>query len=467
MVAKITDKLKKQLTQQIFDEATGTKIGDSDNYYYIAVGRSQTWADEDAPDTPNPVERDERAFRYDVQSVKLVEAFSYVTPLKDWTSGNSYAQYSDNSQGQESNFYVRTEDNNVYLCIRSGKDSLGAIQVSTVKPDHTGTSTPIEADGYVWKYMYTISTADGNSFLTANWMPLKFIDSALPTDTYYGQYLVKLAAVPGQIVGYRVIDGGEGYTAGAADLTIVGDGSGATARLIVNADGTIQAVEVGDSAGVGTTGYPTITSAMGSGYNKANIRLSGGTGGTVVPVIGPKSGLGYDPRDDFRSTALMFNIKPEGNVDGKWVVDNQYRQIGLWRNPTVYGSTTKFTATQGTALKKINLTGSETITFSEDVYILGTTGNAIGIIDYAADSTIWFHQNETTGFDSFDVGDNIKVSSSLTGSPIQAGLGSLTINTFDYPEIDIFSGDILYINNTTDVPRETDGSEDIKLVVKL
>ena len=462
MTAIITDKLKNQLAQQIFDEATGTKIGDSDNYFYVAVGRSETWEDEDAPDTPNPVERDERLFRYNVQALKAVEAFSFVTPLKDWTSGNQYAQYSDASTGQEADYYVRTEDNNVYLCLRSGKDSLtGVIQNSTVKPDHTDTSLPTESDGYIWKYLYTITTADGNSFLTANWMPVKFVDSALATDPYFSQYQIHLAAVPGQIVGYRVVEAGTDYSNGTTDITIVGDGNNALARLIVNANGAIQAVEVGDSTNA------SFLNSMGSGYTKANIKLSGGTGGEIAPVFGPKEGLGNNPIKDFRTSALMFNIKPEGNVSGKWIVDNQYRQIALWKNPLQYNSASKFTGTEGTALPKINLTDPETISFSEDVYAVQSATDAKGVIDYAEDSTIWYHQNEVTGFDSFEAGSTISISSSLTGSPPQAGLSALNISSFTNPEIDIFSGDILYINNTTDVPREVDGSEDIKLIVKL
>lgn len=54
MVAKITDKLKKQLVQQVFDELTGEKIGDSDNYFYMAIGRSQEWSNEQSPDVPFP-----------------------------------------------------------------------------------------------------------------------------------------------------------------------------------------------------------------------------------------------------------------------------------------------------------------------------------------------------------------------------------------------------------------------------
>ena len=40
MTAIITDRLKRSFLQQLFDEATGEKIGDSDNHFYIAVGRS-------------------------------------------------------------------------------------------------------------------------------------------------------------------------------------------------------------------------------------------------------------------------------------------------------------------------------------------------------------------------------------------------------------------------------------------
>ncbi len=463
MTAKITDKLKKQLAQQIFDEATGTKIGDSDNYYYIAVGRSQDWPTEATPPTPNPVEYDERTFRYDMQSIKAVEAFSFVIPLKDWTSGASYAQFSDNDVGQGTSFYVRTTDNNVYICIRQGKDSNGAGQVSTVKPDHTGTAIPIETDGYAWKFLYTISTADGNSFLTANWMPVKFADSATysdPTSTYYTQYLVQNAADSGQIVGYRVTAGGSGYT-NTDSCTVIGDGINAKARIIVDGTGAIAAVEVGDSANFGETNFTPLANGFGSGYSRANVRIttSGGSNASISPVIAPKDGLGANPINDLRSTALMFNIKPEGNVDGKFVVDNEYRQIGLLRNPLQYNSNSKFTGTAARALSQLNLTTiPSTITFGEDILINGDS-NAQSYLDYWNNIKLWYHQNETTGFTPFRAGEVVTVAG--------YSASTLTVDSISAPEIDVYSGDVLYINNTTDVPREAQGSEDIKLVVKL
>ena len=472
MTAKITDKIKKLAAQQIFDEITGTKLGDSDNYYYIAVGRSQNWTDEDNPDTPQQTLRDERLFRYDLQAAKSIQAFSFVIPLKDWSSGTEYVQYSDAGIGQADNYYVRTDENNVYICIKQGKTSIGAARTSTVKPDHTDVSIPVETDGYAWKFLYTITTGDGNSFLTANWMPVKDPRPfANPASAYHTSYLVSEAADSGQVVGYRVISGGSGYDASADTVTVVGDGSGASARLLVNASGAITAVEVGDSDNVGQVSYGTVAENMGTGYNKASVRVtsSTGTGASVVPVIGPRAGLGYDPRDDLRSTALLFNIVPSGNEGGKWLVDNQYRQIGILKNPfqgdsAVAGSA--FTAPRGTILPKLSLTtnGAAGTDFSGTIYLQGDS-NAIAIIDYIENLQVWYHQNETTGFTPFRHSEPVFISSDLAG--LNTVVSSLTVDSFTPPEINAFSGDVLYISNVSDVPRETDGSEDVKAVVKF
>ena len=102
MTAIITDKIKKQFAQQILDEFVGASAGDSDNYYYIAVGRSQQWQPETNADNaiiPTATEREERKFRYDMQSVKSAEAASFVIPLYDWSANTTYQAYNDNVEG--------------------------------------------------------------------------------------------------------------------------------------------------------------------------------------------------------------------------------------------------------------------------------------------------------------------------------------------------------------------------------
>ena len=468
MPAIITDKLKRTFSQLIFDENQGTTLGDSNNYFYIGVGHSQIWQTDDNTDvTPTPAnsERDRRLFRYNLQSVKAVEAFSFVVPLTDWTTNTIYPAYNDAIVGQPTpSYYVRTADNNVYVCIRQGKDSFGAAVVSQTQPDHTNTSLPIETDGYVWKYMYTITTADANKFLTSNFMPVKFVDSAAPTAPEAPQKAVQDASVVGQIIGYRV-DAGNAVYSSAPTLTVRGDGSGAKAHGILDAANKLAAVEIGDSAQVGTTGFPSINSQMGSGFNQAYVKvdqtnLTSGTNAKVYPIIAPDNGIGADMRTDLRSNSIMFNIKPEGSVDGTWVVDNEYRQIGLLKNLLDSSNGNLFTETQGTAAKKLVMTTRITggLNWADDVTVNGES-DASAWIDYFDDSaTIWYHQDEETGFVPFRAGETVTISGKT---------GSFTVDTIEARDIDIFSGELLFLNNQAKIARDADQTEDIKVVIKL
>jgi len=457
MGAIITDKLKRTFLTQLFDEATGTKFGDSDNYYYVAVGRSNQWPTDDTLVQPDFDEREEREFRYAAQSVKAIEAFSFVVPIVNWAANTQYVQYNDNVEGHPSGspYYIRTEDNNnVYVCIRQGKDSSGVGQVSTVKPTHSDTTLPIETDGYVWKYLYTISTADTNFFVTANYMPVKFVDSASPTDAYFGQKTIQNAAVPGQIIGYRVTANGSGYDSATTSLTVVGDGTGAAAHPVINASGQLIAVEIGDSRGA-----TDITTFMGSGYNEANVRITSSTGSSaaVVPVFAHKNGIGADAREDLRATAMMFHIKPEGSVDNTWVVGGQdYRQVALWKNP-LDSAGTKFTGTSGVVTKRLTMT--EALDFSgltNDTQITGDS-NAVGWVDYIEDSTVWYHQDETTGFTAF-----------RSGEPVTIGGNSRTVDDHNVvSDVDRHSGTLFFINNGEAQPRTSASTDDIKLVIQL
>ena len=177
MPAIITDRIKRQFTQQVYDENEGINLGDSDNYFYIGVGHSQIWQPALGTDvTPDPsnTERDRRLFRYNMQSVKAVEAFSFVVPLTDWTTNTVYPSFNDNQVGQPTpGYYVKTADNHVYVCIRQGKNSFGSPVVSNFLPDHTDTTLPVENDGYIWKYMYTISITDYIKFVSTDFIPVK------------------------------------------------------------------------------------------------------------------------------------------------------------------------------------------------------------------------------------------------------------------------------------------------------
>lgn len=447
MVAIITDRIKNQLVNSLL-----TEFEDSANRYYIALGASEAWDSTDTPPTPANTEREIKQFRYSMQSAKAALDASLVIPRYNWSSGTIYSQYNDNSVSQGSRYYIITDENNVYICIRQGKDTNGNAVTSTVQPTSTSPTSLTElADGYVWKYLYTISAADATRFLTANFMPVQYIDSAAPADAYYAQYVVQEAAKVGQIVGYRITSAGSGFT-GSPTITITGNGTGAHARAVVTSSNTIGAIEVDESAG----GFP-----FGNSYDYANITISGGggTGATAVPIFTAPLGIGGDPTRDLRARAISFNVVADGTEEGVFVTGNDFRQIALLKNPLQYDSTAAFTLNTGLALKQMRLSAADT--FQADQVITGGTSTAQAYIDFYDDSTtIWYHQTEETGFTPFTDGEVVTTSTATANRTAD----SATIA----PQFDPYSGELLYIDNRNlSVTRSQDQTEDVKIIIQL
>ena len=449
MVAIITDRIKNQLVNSIL-----TENEDSANNYYIALGASEAWDSTDTPPTPKNTEREIRQFRYKVQAIKAVLDSSLVVTRYNWSSGTIYQQYNDNAVSQ-TRYYVITDENNVYICIRQGKDSNGNAVTSTVQPTSTSATTlTVLSDGYVWKYLYTISAQDATRFLTANFMPIQSVDSNLAvSDTYYLQSLVQNAATAGQIVGYRVTAAGSGFTS-APTISIIGNGKGAHARAVITSSNTIGAIEVDESAG----SFP-----FGSGYDYANVTITGGggTGATIVPVFTPPDGIGADPTRDLRARAVNFNILADGDEQGVFVVGNDFRQLALLKNPLQYDSTASFNGNTALALRQMHLS-SVSGTISADQTVLGGTSGAKAVVDYYDNAVpeLWYHQNETTGFTEFADGETITTVS---------GSGSATADSAKVaPGFDPYSGEILYIDNrNSSVTRSDDQTEDVKIIIQL
>lgn len=114
----------------------------------------------------------------------------------------------------DANFYVLTDDRNIYKCL----DNNGRIP-SVDKPVEITPEPFFTPDGYLWKYMGTIPTYLSNKFLTDKYMPVM---NAL-TETYYSD---------GEIKHVLMDDTGYGYT--HAKVTITGDGSLASEKYRVS-----------------------------------------------------------------------------------------------------------------------------------------------------------------------------------------------------------------------------------------
>lgn len=450
-MAVITNPLKKQVIQSLL-----TDFADSSNNYYIGIGRSEDWNDSDTARTAINAQWEERGFRNGLQSVKKVIDSTFVVPRYNWSSGAVYSAYDDKQVGYPvQTYYVMNDENQVYICLQQSKDASGNAVVSTIQPSGGTTGTPFStADGYIWKFLYSISAGDASKYVAANFLPIKLqgtTDSSSSASDIE-QKSVQDAAVVGQIVGYAVDSGGLGYTSNPT-LTVVGNGTNAKASASISGSSVVT-VEVLDSSG---------TLMFGSGYNNATVTVSGGGTPTkpavIRPIFATPGGMGADPRNDLRSNGVMFTVKPDGTENDDFIVGNDFRQVGLIKNIKDSAGSTNFTASTGIALKKLNFS-AVTTDFTADNTILGSTSGAKALVDKVDSSNVFYHQTDATGFVSFDSGESV---TETDGS----GAGTLSNTPLTNPEVVTTTGDVLYIDNRAAVTRASDQTEDIKIVIQI
>ena len=99
-------------------------------------------------------------------------------------------------------YYVMTDENNVYKCLYNNEGA-----ASTIGADFHIITT---SDGYMWKYMYTISLGEADKFLTASHIieNISATDGSVEGDR---QVAVQNAAVNGSIEVIETNNKGDGY----------------------------------------------------------------------------------------------------------------------------------------------------------------------------------------------------------------------------------------------------------------
>lgn len=449
-MATITNNIKKQVIDSLLSD-----FNQDSNNYFIGIGRSEDWNDSDTTRTVTNSLWEQRGFVNGLQSVKKVSDTSFVIPRNNWSSGAIYSAYDDKQVGYPTQpYYVMNDQNGVYMVIQQSKDTAGNAQTSTVQPTGNTTGTPFTtADGYVWKFLYSISAVDANKYVAANFIPIKLATSADSDAAGVEQKAVQDAAIQGQIVGYAIDSGGAGYSS-APTLTIVGDGTEAKAVATISGSAVVK-VEVKDSSGL----------AFGSGYNNATVTPSGGSPtkpALIRPIFGPDSGgLGADPRDDLRANGIMFTVKPDGTETGDFIVGNDFRQVALLKNIKDSSGDSDFTAGTGIALKKLKFS-SVTTAFSVDATIEGATSGVKALIDKVDSSNVFYHQTDATGFGNFDSGETVNEVGASGSGTLDAAFAP-----FVKPEVTVKPNDALYIDNRAAVTRASDQKEDIKIVIQI
>ena len=393
----------------------------------------------------------------------------------------------------DAKFYVMNSNYEVFKCLYNGETPANLTgQNATEEPVTTGGNydpatgiyTETTGAGYVWKYMYTIPTDDVLKFLSSDFMPI-----VLPANQ--SRQNVEALAVAGSIDVVLVEDAGADLPASQTLYTsIKGDGTGGIISFTTDASGSITSAEV---------------VARGSGYTYANVLLGNGnlfsdqgltTGvatasnatGALEVVLPPQGGHGSDHETELNGKRVMTNIRltyAEGS--GDFPVDNDFRRIGIIKDPYNWGTTNFATSDTLTGLRAVKITGA-TADFIPDEKIQQTVtgGTAYGtVVSWTLDSgsttagvlkyiqTVDAHTDDgvVRAFES-NGSNAISGSQSAASGTVNTGysgtlLGATFASGLATPEIENNSGDVIYIENRRLITRAPDQIEDIKLVIEF
>lgn len=441
---------------QIYDSFNNENV----DHMYLFVGRSTPWADDTTPPLPVDSFYEDTNLRRDILAMKRIQETDSSLGIfrRDWKLGTYYDIYrtdygisgvngvspADGSATTpesylDANYYVVTAEYNVYICLWNNGGT-----ISSVSPTGTSTSAFTTADGYIWKYMYSISAADVLKFVSSNFIPIKkILTNPGAESSYYSQWEVQQAAVPGTIQRFLVTNGGSGYPVSTSfPITVTGDGSGCVAVANTNLSGSVSSITI---------------SNPGIGYTWVSVSIPSGIGAVVVPLLSPRGGFGSDPvvqlggHFTLISTSIAFDEADFPQI-------NDYRRIGIIRSPWNYGTTTIANAATLSATKKLQLNLGVSGTFTLDEEITGTVSGAKGsVVSYDSTTKVLTYVQVGTQAGTFQVAE------SVTGAGSSAiGVISAVINA----EVEVNSGELIYLEHRRPVTRQADQTEYIKITIE-
>ena len=513
-------------------------IQNSNDFVYFTIGRTTPWDDEQLPEDSIDSNYYLNEFRRNIMFVQKITSANicHLARRIDWTSGTIYDPYDDSYSEDntaesgatnlaDANFYVLTNDFNVYKCL----DNNNGAQ-STTKPEGT-TPTIIEhdgvgQDGYIWKFLFQISPADRTKFLDSNFIPVRKLTGNPTFD------------VNGVLDALAITAGGSGYST-APQVTILGDGTGAGATCTISGAGVVNTITV-TAAGSGYSFATVIFTGGGGSGATASTTLgvvdalptlqsaveSASTGGTIGRIVISNGG------EDYISGAVTVVLTGDGSgaTATATVVDGEITNITVTNEGSGYtfadvtfSSATGTLAVARAVIAPIEGHGSNPtrelyasrigivstlfdkdnadLTLGNDFRQIGlvknlkdypktsnftsSTGNASFVIDvdivdegnYAVDDIILTNDavqgkfrvtQKINNVSSYKIHlqkirGNITSSSTLTNET--QTLSGLSINSLTNPEFNVTSGEIVYIENRVAVNRNENQAETIKAIV--
>jgi hypothetical protein len=255
------------------------------------------------------------------------------------------------------------------------------------------------------------------------------------------QTVVELSAVNGGIHAFRVSNVGNGYS--YANVVVTGDGESFTGTpVIVN----------------NTISHITVTTP-GSGYTYANVSITGnGSNANVSAIISPFGGHGSDPVRELFADTLMFTSTINNEKNHGVDVQNDYRQYGIIKDLKRHNSGLAFANVIGSSSYLLTM---DTVSgLARDDIIVHTANNSkrsFEIIEVISASKQLLIQDKNN--------HDIVIGDILTDETSDLDYTVVTIDK--NPDINKFSGDLLYIDNRTAVSYSAQQLVTLRTIIKL
>jgi len=498
-------------------------VSDPNNSYYVFLslpnpnavgfGRSTTWDS----NTPNPVDnlnylnhvKDTMIFGKKITANDVRRLVRRV----DWRQGTVYEMYrhdysvsntspqTNSTRLYDSNYYVINSDYRVYICIDNGASSANpAGNFSQDEPtfiDLEPTRAGESGDGYVWKYLFTVSPSDIIKFDSIEYIPVPnnwdtTTDAQIQAVRENGDSLVN----ENQIKKVYIQNQGAGYNTTDTELDILGDGEGG--RVVVDVTG-------------GKITDVTVSSG-GKNYSYGRVDLSTINSGAtefahLIPIIPPSRGHGYNLYEELGTDRVLIYSRFDDSTKD-FPLDTRFAQIGIIKNPTRIGSASSiFSENQFSNLNGLKLTSvsnpSDAVPGTRIYQTVTGVGTATGyiasydtetsVLKYFSDRSLYFNQssydqkdsrnliNEATKVDFSISGGTITSTNNFSGAIDSTFTGITTTvtstkrvnlatefnNGISLPEINKGSGEIIYVDNRPRVSRNPRQKEDIKIILEF
>jgi hypothetical protein len=327
-------------------------------------------------------------------------------------------------------------------------------------PSTIGTAPQQTADGYIWKYLYTLNASDAD-FVTANYIPVPATSS--------------VSNINGIDVIY-VTAAGSAYI-NAPVVNIYGDGTGATAVAVTSA-GAVVRIDVTNA---------------GSGYTWAKVSVDGG--GTVdlataAAVISPNGGHGSHMVNETMAHNVMIAGTVTGYLQNDFPVNQDFRTVALIKNPMTYDSSVGYRVTSNTGtiyavntgriLRTLTMTSGATLAPANELIITGSNSLASGIFVFQSSTTTQLQYIQPVNSDvpanisdlRVDIAGTKQLYQFTTGETITATgysqqVNSVTGLTGQLPEIHPYSGSMLYLDYRQPITRASGQNEKINIVINF